>query len=124
MRRVTLGTMRADRCVELSGRYPGAVVSLARDLRQVRQLREQDRRSPELERIAAEPEPDRQSVAIKNEAFLPYVKARHAFAAQNYNSCWGAAESPTGRRGGPLSVGVGRRGAFGGPVHDLRVSAS
>jgi hypothetical protein len=49
--------------------YPAetTVIQPARGLRQVRQLRQQDRRSPKLERAAAERKPDRQAVAMKQE---------------------------------------------------------
>jgi hypothetical protein len=54
--------------VSLSGGYRGAVVSLARRVREVLQPRQQDRRSPELERAAATREPNRQAVALAAEA--------------------------------------------------------
>jgi hypothetical protein len=46
------------------------VVPLARGLRQVRRPREQDRRSPKLERAAAEREPNRQGVAMSRAIIL------------------------------------------------------
>jgi hypothetical protein len=56
---------RADRRVELSGRHRRAVVPFSSRVREVRQPREQDRRSPELERATDAAEPHRQGVAVR-----------------------------------------------------------
>ena len=48
----------------LSTSIRGPVVPLSRGLRQVRRPREQNRRTPELERAAHGREPDRQAVAL------------------------------------------------------------
>jgi hypothetical protein len=59
-----LPSHRADRRVGLSGGYSGAMVPLARDLREVRRSGQQDRRETKLEGAADAREHDREAVAV------------------------------------------------------------